>query len=1250
MFGNQLSLGVTIALRDAFTRPAGQITRGFYSLDDAAYRSARGIRRSLGNIEVGYANVTRTIAAAAAVATVLVAPIKMSAQFSRGLMEVSTIADQTALNLASLRERILDLSGLGQDAFNTTDAVYESVSSGFLKTADAMTVTTEAAKSGVAELTDTKTALSGLVSVLNAYRMSATSASHVSDMLFETIRLGRVRGSELAGTIGTVVPVAAGANMPIEQMLGTYSTMTLSGLNPSQAAQYLRQIITGMQKPAAQSMKTAQRLGLKWGASAVDARHGDVMGMILEAWDRTGRGKDKESFFRLFGGKQSATGLMSLLAKDNGALWKEHVNAHKNTTVFDNFGTPMSSRDRAVQMMMATTTQQAKVLKEETKALAIEFGDAAEGHAYPFVKVLASMVTGIRHLLHNIPGLSKVVYGLGSAFTFALVSFAAMQLWMIRMNPRVRDLLASLNVFSRRIGLITVNSKNVIPTFMGLAGVLGLVAFTLKRLYNEGGAFHDWVNQKVLLVKALSYGITHMNGLFADIPVEMADALKRAGILDQYIYWIRILGRVKLFFDGMFQGIKAGFEMQFTKLRDLGRGVANFLERVGLKKFADNIRKISSGLKIEDSWVGTWLQVGFTVGKVLAAIITIWTITKTWRGAVLAVQGVWWLMTRPAMMLKRVLWDGPVAAFRAMRDIGGTILVQLGRMARMAMFKLFGPNTPFGRPMFSNGGWVGRGSAGFNPGVPLPPSMVAHLQAGNNLGLWNRLVARAHGPSPLGNRAGALWQWAQGVQAANAGRMGSFFQSIPGRAQQFGTWLTRTPAGLGPFPGMWQGIKNRAGLAKLTAGAWLDAARMPSRGAGAGAPFGPSLVGMLGNGMAKLKSTGTSAFSSLTAGVVSFGRGLASVGMFFVANPIGLAILGIVALVGLLIWKWDAVKSAVVNVATWVHNFFTKAPAWVAFMFGPLGLIIRYWDNIKAAGMGAWTKLKEGFTKYVQPVIEWFIKKLSWVTDLLGITSNAFDNSIKNPLADFKLQQNPQGIVMYQSAQGQYARLNNWLNENKAAFEAGSLNQGNERLFRTVYALTKDLGKQLPLIARQNNIATAMVNNPALAALSDKALARLRQVGDDAQAETDDANMEKSGTSAPTTPKATELIPPMARAIEAGAKAGTAKGIQESLSRQQWSGDKWLVKGQSPFAGLEAKYMDRAMERRVTGLTSENYNTEMSELKETVREVTSAVHTLTSKQTAVELYLDGKKLASGLIGHFGQLRHRSAVRGVGGQE
>ena len=117
-----------------------------------------------------------------------------------------------------------------QKASDLNKALFDIVSSGFVKSADAADILRVAARTATAGLTDVASSASVLITALNAYGFAADKATDVSRILFEAQRFGRLTFKELAVNLGKTAQSAAVAGIPLRELAAAFVTVTLSGI------------------------------------------------------------------------------------------------------------------------------------------------------------------------------------------------------------------------------------------------------------------------------------------------------------------------------------------------------------------------------------------------------------------------------------------------------------------------------------------------------------------------------------------------------------------------------------------------------------------------------------------------------------------------------------------------------------------------------------------------------------------------------------------------------------------------------------------------------------------------------------------------------------------------------------------------------------------------------------------------------------------------------------------------------------
>lgn len=220
---------------------------GLYKGKQEAIGIVRTMMREITSFDV-FAGIG--ISAASAFAKAAAGAFEFEKQFQSSMLEVSTISDEITQNLDEYKQKIIDLTteeGIPVRANEAAKALYQIVSAGH-DGADAMKILEVSARSAIGGITDTATSADAITSILNAYGKKAKDAESVSDMLFNTVKLGKTTIGELGKSISQVTSVAAAFDVEIEQVLAAVSTLTSSGTPTTIAMTQIRQAILAASK------------------------------------------------------------------------------------------------------------------------------------------------------------------------------------------------------------------------------------------------------------------------------------------------------------------------------------------------------------------------------------------------------------------------------------------------------------------------------------------------------------------------------------------------------------------------------------------------------------------------------------------------------------------------------------------------------------------------------------------------------------------------------------------------------------------------------------------------------------------------------------------------------------------------------------------------------------------------------------------------------------------------------------------
>lgn len=253
--------------------------------------------------------------AGAVMAAPLIASGKAFADFETQMKMVSTMLSDHDKFMDAYSAGIRKLAqDYGESTATLSKGLYDLLSAS-IDPAKAMGVLEVAVKAAKGGMTDTGVAADGLTSVLNAFGMSADQASHVADVMFATVKRGKLTFPDLAANIGKVAPMARAAGMSMEDMMAVIATMTRQGINTEEASTKLINILKKAPEDSQNILALVKRyMGKSLGqiqedfpeiraASGIAALAGDIAGLTqdLELMQKAG-GLAEEAFKKMTGG------------------------------------------------------------------------------------------------------------------------------------------------------------------------------------------------------------------------------------------------------------------------------------------------------------------------------------------------------------------------------------------------------------------------------------------------------------------------------------------------------------------------------------------------------------------------------------------------------------------------------------------------------------------------------------------------------------------------------------------------------------------------------------------------------------------------------------------------------------------------------------------------------------------------------------------------------------------------------------
>lgn len=261
------SAGITSAVGKAqqFNRSLGKTDKQVKAMSNSAAGLGKLMLTGLGFF-VAFKAVTGFVGA-------IGDSIDAAADLEKSMANVATLVDTSAVNIDELTESVLEMTTeVLKSAEDLSAGLYQVFSAGVTDSAEAMEVLRVSAIAATAGLSDTATSVDAITTILNAYGLEASRATDVSDLLFQTVKLGKTTFSELANAIGTVISPAAAVGVELDELFATLATLTKGGIDTRTATTALRATLLSVLKPTDQAKKKARELGIEWNVQALKAQ------------------------------------------------------------------------------------------------------------------------------------------------------------------------------------------------------------------------------------------------------------------------------------------------------------------------------------------------------------------------------------------------------------------------------------------------------------------------------------------------------------------------------------------------------------------------------------------------------------------------------------------------------------------------------------------------------------------------------------------------------------------------------------------------------------------------------------------------------------------------------------------------------------------------------------------------------------------------------------------------------------------
>jgi TP901 family phage tail tape measure protein len=324
---------------------------------------------------------TMTMSVTAPLIGIGAASAKMASDFESEMSKVNGLVGVAQEQVDKWGQDIIKMAPeLGKAPKELAQGLFFVTSAG-IKGAAAMDTLRISAQASAAGLGETKTVADLVTSAMNAYGQENLSASQSADILAATVREGKAEASELASSMGQVLPIAAEMEVSFDQVGAAMAGMTRSGTSASEASTALRSILTGVLKPTQQSAEALEAMGMSFSDVRRTIREDGLFAALSQLKDITNE-YGEEAMSNVFPNVRALSGVLDLMGK----------NAGSNAEIFKNLTDSTGSLDKAFASASDTAEFRYNKALSGMKSAGVALGGAINTAMVPILEKLSSLL------------------------------------------------------------------------------------------------------------------------------------------------------------------------------------------------------------------------------------------------------------------------------------------------------------------------------------------------------------------------------------------------------------------------------------------------------------------------------------------------------------------------------------------------------------------------------------------------------------------------------------------------------------------------------------------------------------------------------------------------------------------------------------------------------------------------------------------------------------------------------------------
>ena len=464
---NNLNAAQTAALQNTVNQ-GSRAQQAFVSLRERA----EGFRAKLGEFQQ-IAFATTIYRALSLLQLGFTQGTKSAAEYSRQVALVTTLSRESGDTFEVWSTQIRRVADeFGRPATEVAKAAYDGLSNQVIKTSRDLTLLEQSFALARSTGSEGGATLNVLSSILNTYGSTAGNVTQITDKLFKTVDLGRVRINELNGVIGRSASIAKTAGVSFDEVAAGLIVLTQTGLDSAESATLLNNVYSQLIKPNDALAEQIKKMGFDSGAAAVQTL--GFAGVMQKLGDASKDTAEKiATFFPEIRGLRGASAL------DPAGLQK-FISALKEVEKAE--GDVKKANDELAKSAGFKLGDEVNRIKN---FFTVDLGQAA-------IEAVAKVTGALGGMSNVTETATKIFIGLGGSIAAAFI-ITKVVTFGSTIGTLITGLVTLTNTFGASTAANVIFGQSIIVTRAGLVSLLGvfggvtLAAYALVTAYIKLG-------------------------------------------------------------------------------------------------------------------------------------------------------------------------------------------------------------------------------------------------------------------------------------------------------------------------------------------------------------------------------------------------------------------------------------------------------------------------------------------------------------------------------------------------------------------------------------------------------------------------------------------------------------------------------------------------------------------------------------------------------------------------------------------